>query len=580
VIIAIIDDGIGIANRRFRMAEKQTRIAHFLDLATPCGAEIEQAPTEELLARSWTGEDINALLDKYPADDEQVYRAMGLIGVKDERQPLRAAASHGTHTLDTAAGFDYRDPTEAERRKHRPIIAVQLPTQVAENRSDAWTPQSFKRALDWILVKADQLSADITKETGERRRLPLIVNCSFGSMAGPQDGWSDVERRITQFVRTYRGTGPQELCTVVMSAGNSRKSRAAARIEIGEQDLETRVSLPWRLLPDDKTPSFVQIWLSETATTDQQICVALRPPAQDQAEKLSKLDKVLECTVGDTVYARLYHQSWPRPEGKRRECVTIAVRPTAEDGKPEPVVPAGLWHIDIVFKRASGSKGSLNIDAHVHRDDVGMFARGKGRQSYFDDPDYDRADVVKDYGRPDLRKRRRSADAVPPPNQKALVSGDGTLNAYGYGEGTLLVGGYRLSDEEPASYSSSGAPGAHRRKKDPNGRDIDGPDLSAVTEESPSLPGVLASGTSSGSVAIMNGTSVAAPLATRALADKISAGRSVTALRGGATEPDDEHGARAAIPDDAPLRLGEGLLTFDGVPGYRRRGDGPGRAPG
>jgi hypothetical protein len=48
------------------------------------------------------------------------------------------------------------------------------------------------------------------------------------------------------------------------------------------------------------------------------------------------------------------------------------------------------------------------------------------------------------------------------------------------------------------------------------------PDLAAVSEESPALPGVLAAGTYSGSVAILNGTSDAVPQVTRALADQIA----------------------------------------------------------
>src|SRR5260370_650630 len=212
VIIAIADDGVGIANHRFREAENKTRIAYFLDW-DPAGKGL--ASGDELLAQSWTAGQINDELAKFPDDDEQVYRALGLIGRRDERQPLRAAASHGTHMLDTAAGYDYKTtkPADQAALASRPIIAVQLPTEVPEDRSDAWLPQSLKRALDWILVKADELSA---ARPGQRR-LPLVVNCSFGSMAGPKDGQSDLERRITQFVETYRAGGPERLCTVVLS---------------------------------------------------------------------------------------------------------------------------------------------------------------------------------------------------------------------------------------------------------------------------------------------------------------------------------------------------------------------------
>ena len=91
---------------------------------------------------------------------------MGLIDpASGLRQPLRAAVSHGTHVLDIAAGYDRR--TEAAQAAKRPIIAVQFPAQVAENRSDTWLPQSLKRALDWILVKADELSAKLAAELSE-----------------------------------------------------------------------------------------------------------------------------------------------------------------------------------------------------------------------------------------------------------------------------------------------------------------------------------------------------------------------------------------------------------------------------
>src|SRR5204862_745379 len=141
------DDGIGIANHRFRESSTTTRIRHFLDLAV-IGAPTAAPGVDELLGRSWKGGDIDELLGDalLGQDEEQIYRALGLINPASElRQPLRAAVTHGTHMLDLAAGYDWR--TEAKKAARRPIIAVQLPTQVAENRSDTWLPQSLKRAL-------------------------------------------------------------------------------------------------------------------------------------------------------------------------------------------------------------------------------------------------------------------------------------------------------------------------------------------------------------------------------------------------------------------------------------------------
>ena len=51
---------------------------------------------------------------------------------------------------------------------------------------------------------------------------------------------------------------------------------------------------------------------------------------------------------------------------------------------------------------------------------------------------------------------------------------------------------------------------------------VDGPDIAAPCDDSPSLPGLLAAGTRSGTRVRMSGTSVAAPWITRRLADLVS----------------------------------------------------------
>ena len=559
VIVAIVDDAVGIANRRFRKSEKETRIAHFLDLGPPCAGRCDPQPDYELLARSWKGAQIDALLDRYPEDDERVYRGLGLIGRRHGRQPLRAAASHGTHMLDTAAGYAYATTRKAEQAAlaSRPIIAVQLPPQVPEDRSDAWLPQSLKRALDWILLKADELSAEITVGTGEARRLPLIVNCSFGSMAGPKDGQSDLERRLTQFVETYRAGGPEKLCTVVLSAGNFLLTRTAACLPPpGTQGKP----LYWRIQPDDKTSSFVEIWGPETGVSEQQISVTLMPPRGAAGKSPpSRLNQAIDWKIGGLVYARLYHQVLRRPGGKCRECITIAVRPTADDGDAAPIVPFGAWQIEIDTPKLPEPKGDMSryIYLRVHRDDPGMFAHGKGRQSYFDDPLYERFDPRTGATASDERRegeKRRAGQPVSP------VTMQGTLSAYGYAKGVLIVGGYRRSDGSPAAYSSSGGEGIGR----PASR-AEGPDIAAVTEESPALWGILGTGTYSGSVVFLNGTSVAAPLAVRALADAIAVGGSIETLKAAVARLEDSGAGphKSYEPaEERPLRFGAGRLPF------------------
>ena len=393
--------------------------------------------------------------------------------------------------------------------------------------------------------------------------MPLIVNCSFASMAGPQDGCSDVERRIAQFVETYRGERTARLCTVVMSAGNGLQLRAAARVKVVAERESSRARCPGACCRTTRRrvscKSGFRAAVQERDATDRGRAAAAQ---SGPTGTFSKLDKALEWADGTVVYARLYHQRWMRPGGSAARMRHHRHMGDRRRRRGEPVVPAGLWHIKI---RGYGEvKQTLTVDLHVHRDDVTLFARRKGRQSYFDDPYYRPRVMAGD----DV-----AADWVPPLPGHAHVTPNGTLNAYGYGKGTVLVAGYRRSDREAAAYSSRGAETILRKTHGLHGHPLAGPDLAAVTEESPSLPGILATGTYSGTVARLNGTSVAAPLAVRALAGAIAAGGSLKSLRekltkvqpatqGSPVGSPSLAASGSKAPEDPSLRFGDGLLDF------------------
>ena len=84
-----------------------------------------------------------------------------------------------------------------------------------------------------------------------------------------------------------------------------------------------------------------------------------------------------------------------------------------------------------------------------------------------------------------------------------------------------MIGGFRRSDYKASRYSGAGPivypPGSV-------GPWRDGPDATAVSDDSPRCYGVLAAGTRTGSVCAMNGTSVAAPQITRMIAELMTAG--------------------------------------------------------
>ena len=85
----------------------------------------------------------------------------------------------------------------------------------------------------------------------------------------------------------------------------------------------------------------------------------------------------------------------------------------------------------------------------------------------------------------------------------------------------IVIGGFRRSDYTASRYSGAGPivypPGIV-------GPWRDGPDATAVSDDSVALHGVLAAGTRTGSVCAMDGTSVAAPQITRLIAGLMTAG--------------------------------------------------------
>lgn len=534
VLMAIIDEGIGVLNDRFRYGERETRIEYFLDMDALRSDEIDAlgAVRDPLTgAREWSKEVIEAHALTEP-DEAAGYRRMGLIDSgSGRRQPHLSRITHGTHVLDRLAGFDRHDESEREASWLRPILAVQLPLGVAADRTDAEMDKALALALGWIGRTATTLRP--------HGKLPLVVNFSFGNYAGPHDGTGRIEKVIADFIAEYRADGTP--CEVVLPAGNSFQSRVHARVTLTPDEPEA--TLTWRVDPEDRTSSFVQLWLPPDPEGErrQRIAVKLIPP-QDAPEEgaASVLDSTLSWALDDeTVLARLYHQKRSTPN-HTRERVTLCLRPTSPWEEDDVTVPSGDWTIQL---KALEPVEPLTVEARIQRDDPVSYEPRRGRQSTFRDDGYRTHDPLT--GNP---VNRVGLDDGP-------VQRDRTLSIYATGEEPLVVGGYMDSDGTPARYSSAGPTGGARR----------GPDLAAVSEVSPAFPGVLATGTYSGSWARLGGTSVAAPAAARALADAIAAGGtrqtfldSVAAI-GSPVWPD--------IPEEPATvaRCGIGRLTEDGV---------------
>ena len=156
--------------------------------------------------------------------------------------------------MDIACGIDL-----AKVQSNSPyLIGVQLPKGVTKGTSGGLLTPAALDAMHFILNRADQIASD--ESTGS---LPVVVNLSYGIIAGPHDGSSLLERAIDQLIATR----PTAL-RVVLPAGNYYLSRCHAQFDLAAGASKV---LRWRIQPDDKAESAVDVWLPELTAAQQRV---------------------------------------------------------------------------------------------------------------------------------------------------------------------------------------------------------------------------------------------------------------------------------------------------------------------
>ena len=498
VVTGIIDDGIAFGHDRFRLRNGKSRIEAFWNQdgvppAPPAGFdhgwELTKsdaggiAGIDKLLSDcQWAG----------LVDEERVYayakRRHIDYGVQTHK-PVAQRVAHGTHIMDIAAGY----PMEADCREY-PIIGVQLPVATTEKTSGATLAPNVLDGLWYILARADSLSP---------QRLPVVVNLSYGFFAGPHNGTSVLEAAIDNLIAAREAE--QAPLRVVVPAGNNRLQRCHAEVSPapGKKDAQP---LRWRILPDDLTPSFIEMWLPITGNAPATVQVMVTTPTNSQSSPIKPGEEWV-WEDGGEVLCKVIYLTAGAP-GRTRPMIFFAVAPTATLDSRRKVAPSGEWLIKI--ENTGNPIDPRNpIHAWIQRDDTPYGYPVRGRQSRFEDKTYERFDV---FGR-----------EVETDNA-SYIKRDATLNAIATGGESVVVGGFRRRDWKAAKYSASGSvvdPG--RGNPSP-----DGPDALAVTDDSFAHRGILAAGTRSNSVVQLSGTSVGAPQFTRYMANDMANGGSCT----------------------------------------------------
>lgn len=533
VVVGIIDDGIAFAHERFRKADK-TRVEYWW---VQDGAGAGTPPTPFDYGRELKKADIDGLLTQCtPAgvvDEDEFYVRAGLIDIRrDEHKSAAWRAAHGTHVMDLACGADPQTVGD-----ERPIVVVQLPTAVTADTSGAALPGYAYDAMEYIIARAK----DIATGTG---LLPVVINLSYGLIAGPHDGTGPLPRD---------GTGPLEpaidyLVTrskdegfplrVVLPAGNSHLSRCHAQVSLGEDEVKL---LRWRVQPDDQTPSFLEIWMPcrTGGGGESRLELTVTSPTGYSLSIDETLGAYQDWVTAAGTHAEVSY-SLPVPNG--RGVFLVALKPTTDLNPANALAPSGIWKVEL---KNRGLSGSDIVHAWIQRDDTPYGYPLRGRQSYFDEDCYQRFD--------EATGREIETDDL-----KCHVRRASLINAIATGREPIVMGGFLRREMIAAKYSAGGpvlAP-CGTAAADPFR-----PDAMAVSEDSYVHAGVLAAGSRSGSVVAMGGTSVAAPQITRWIAGELALGslgdRAAVRLRakdfentlpGDPRKPSQERGGAGRIP--------------------------------
>jgi hypothetical protein len=497
VVVGVIDDGFAFGHERFRLNNGGTRVEYIWlqdGVSIGAGSSVDYG-REYRKADQGAEKGIDTLLSDCTTagilDEDKLYRLTGVVDfTRDGHKTAAQRRAHGTHVMDLACGDD-----PSKDRRDRPIVCVQLPWRSTADTSGSRLDPFVLDGIRYILDRADRIA--IQRGCGP---LPVVINFSYGIIAGPHDGTSALEAAIDEIVATRKQGSTSAALEVVLPSGNSHLTRAHAQMSF--PNTNDVVNMRWRVLPDDRTSSFLEIWLPPR-TGAARMVLTVTPPGGQTSPPLGELvdgEGFVWQPHGQPLCWVIY-QFAPAPSPRGR--FFVALLPTEFLDVPGELAPPGWWTIRL----RNVSPGAVDpVHAWIQRDDTPLGYPVRGRQSYFDESCYVRFDAQ---GR-EIEEDAHHAQAALPCHVKRA----GLINAIATGAETIVAGGYLRKELRFARYSAGGTPDPAFRR----------PDAALVSDDSKVHAGVLAAGSRSGSRVAINGTSVAAPQLARWVADQLAAG--------------------------------------------------------
>ncbi len=488
-VLGLIDGGLAFANQVFLDPQGRTRVKHFWrqddtqDGDWPGNEPHHRTPLDPARAgprprdmgygHELSGAAIQAAMAAHThqgrLDEEGLYRDLQLW-------ELSKPVSHGTHVMSLACGQGNPLQPVDDDASRCDLIAVQFDVANVRDTSGGAMNASVLDALMYILARC----------TPEAQ---LVVNISWGTLAGPHDGSSILEAAMDQLIGLLDGR-----LQVTVPAGNAYQSQTHAN-----GTLAPGASLPlhWRVLPDDRTQSFLELWIPYGA---EGVTLSVTPPGHDQPLPPLRMGAsgVWLGAHGLPACGVIYPKT--SALGLGSTCALIALAPTFSRRAKAATAPFGSWTVTL----KNGGTEPVVFDGYIERDDVALGQNTGARQSRFEDARYDTSGNVESF--------------VDHPDNPTPIRRSGTFNSLSTGQKTVSVGGVRRqvsANGDFARYSP--------RKPDPDAgrpqragvRKV--PDTLAASDDNAALWGVLGAGSLSGSAVRLAGTSSAAPQEARRL---------------------------------------------------------------
>lgn len=461
-LVGFVDHGCPFAHPGLRHQNGSTRVLWLWDLGRADAAHPNQ------LGRFFARADL--LPPQGPMVDEAaIYRRQGF-------HELLARASHGAHVMGLVV-----DPTPSASLV-RPVphagVVPATPWQDMATRADIAFVQlpatylhgSSRSALGpyRLLAIFHILSSAVAAGEGVKH---VVVPIASDHQDGPHDGSSMFERALDALIQ-FAGLAGKSL-QVPLASGNAarRSSRGAlgsCHRRMGALPAGQNVQLRVRVLPGSERPTFVELWLPGGS---YDVGLTLQAPGY-AAETLAPNDNWVWEVEGVKLCAVVHPRARPG-------CILLRIGPTLVSRGP--AAPSGDWVVTL----RSTAGCAQDVWAFVARSEHGIGGVRRAYQAYLpvDDPRADAEDVVK-----------------------------GSVSGLACGSQVKVIASHRVRDGHRAWYAG---------RLPARGGTLAGCEgmLTAPTEESTLLRGLLGWGNLGGQRVRLSGTSAAAALAARELAE-------------------------------------------------------------